>query len=193
MSERENYLIHLDKSKFNVDFKFLEKEVYSLAYQDYGSVFKSSLHKMSKSSRWMNEVKEWQVSDIPLAQMPESKSFFDIVSSIVDTDDIKVTTCRALKLFAGTKLIMHEHTRVPGQNHLCVNYVCGGDNSPLFFKNYGDIDYKIALINSVLPHCIEPYHRDRFVVGVQLEYLNNSFQWSDVVKIFQDKGYLLKC
>lgn len=185
MSEQD-FLIHLDVNKFNINEDLLVKEVFNQNYSKYSNFFNPNNHKMDNTVKWLMEVEDWQACDIDLENNNECKNFYKQIKKILDVDFLEVTTCRSLYQKANQELIKHSHRRVPGQNHLCINYICTDNNAPINFTKYGDIGYKFALLNSVEQHSVPAFKEDRFLIGVQFKYIDDTATWQDVKELLTD-------
>ena len=182
----QDFLVHLDINKFNINQESLIKEVLNQAYLKYSNFFNPDIYSMDKTIKWLMEVEDWQACDIDLENNLECKKFYTQIKKLLDVDFLEVTTCRSLYQKANQELIKHSHRRVPRQNHLCINYICTNNNAPINFTKYGDITYKFALLNSVEQHSVPAYKEDRFLIGVQFRYIDDIATWQDVKELLKN-------
>jgi hypothetical protein len=182
---KENYLIELDPSKLDVDWQELSLEVVSLNYSNYGN-FYNNIHATDSTTQWMMETNDWKACDIDFNVCPECKKLYEQLSNILNCKYIKVQKPRALFLKAGIELVKHTHYRVPEQNHLGINYIVSIENGPVNFTEYGDIDYKFAMLNSVEQHSVPVSEYNRYLIGIPLRYTEDTFTWEDVKDLLSE-------
>jgi hypothetical protein len=182
---KEDYLLELDLDKLDVDWQKLSLETLSLNYLNYGNFFKD-IHSPDSTTKWMMETNDWKAADIDFDECPECKSFYEQISDILNSKYIEVQKPRALFLNSGIELVRHTHYRVPGQNHLSINYVASVEKGPVNFTKYGDIDYKFAAINSVEQHSVPASKHNRYLIGVPLRYTEDTFTWEDVKDLMSE-------
>ena len=106
--------------------------------------------------------------------------------SLLNCKYIEVQKPRALFLKSDVELVKHTHYRVPGQNHLSINYIASIENGPVNFTKYGNIDYDFAILNTVEQHSVPPSKYDRYLIGLPLRYTEDTFNWKDVKDLISE-------
>jgi hypothetical protein len=182
---KEDYLIDLDLNKLDVDWQELSLEVVSLNYLNYSKFYKN-VHSTDSTTKWMMETNDWKACDIDFDECPECKKWYEQLFNILNCKYIEVQKPRALFLKSGAELVKHTHYRVPGQNHLGINYIASMENGPVNFTKYGDIDYKFAILNSVEQHSVPPSNYNRYLIGVPLRYTEDTFTWKDIKDLISE-------
>ena len=182
---KEDYLIELNQNKLDIDWKELALEVVSLNYSNYGN-FYNNIHATDSTTKWMMETTDWKACDVNFDDSPECKKWYEQLSNILNCKYIEVQKPRALFLKSGVELVKHTHYRVPGQNHLSINYIASIENGPVNFTKYGNIDYDFAILNTVEQHSVPPSKHDRYLIGLPLRYTEDTFNWKDVKDLISE-------